>query len=203
MSDFNDRGRPVKRKREDWAGPGPGHRDNDKTSKADMAPPLPKEALSKDEKVTSIGPAVESFCPPIRELEQRLDDDKPVLVEQDARLLADYRRLCESYVAQHAKCSRLEKENGQLQVAHARLVDENTQLNRRCRDEEARLCHFREAIQKMRDSVIDMVETCENFKMTEGPAAGGADGPTHEQEKVAVIVPVVHVQEDQGTSASH
>ncbi|KAI3044908.1 hypothetical protein CBS147353_11815 [Aspergillus niger] len=212
MSDFNDRGRPVKRKREDWAGPGAGHRDNDKTSKAvepsqqpskAMAPPLPKEALSKDEKVASIGPAVESFCPPIRELEQRLDDDKPVLAEQDARLLADYRRLCESYVAQHAKCSRLEKENGQLQVAHARLVDENTQLNRRCREEEARLCQFREAIQKMRDSVIDMVETCENFKMTEGPAAGGADGPTHEQEKVAVIVPVVHVQEDQGTSASH
>jgi hypothetical protein len=34
MNDFNDRGRPVKRKREDWAGPGSGHRDNDKTSKA-------------------------------------------------------------------------------------------------------------------------------------------------------------------------
>ncbi|KAI2859408.1 hypothetical protein CBS76997_11454 [Aspergillus niger] len=105
MSDFNDRGRPVKRKREDWAGPGPAYRDNDKTSKAvepsqqpskDMAPPLPKKALSKDEKVVSIGPAVESFCPPIRELEQRLDDDKPVLAEQDARLLADYRRLCET-----------------------------------------------------------------------------------------------------------
>ncbi|PYH67076.1 uncharacterized protein BO88DRAFT_427257 [Aspergillus vadensis CBS 113365] len=185
MTDFNDRGRPVKRKREDWAGPGLGHRDNDKMSKAvepsqqplkDMAPPLPKEALSKDEKVASIGAAVESFCPPIRELEQRLEDDKPVLAEQDARLLADYRRLCDLY----------------LQVAHARLVDENTQLNCRCRDEEARLCHFWEVIQKMRDSVIDMVEMCENFKMTEGPAAG-----------VAVIVPVVHVQEDQGTSASH
>ena len=34
MNDFHDRGRPVKRKREDWAGPGSGHRDNDKTSKA-------------------------------------------------------------------------------------------------------------------------------------------------------------------------
>ncbi|OJZ80287.1 hypothetical protein ASPFODRAFT_212793 [Aspergillus luchuensis CBS 106.47] len=64
MSDLNDRGRPVKRKREDWAGSGPGHRDNDKISKAvepfhqpskAMAPPLPKEALSKDEKVASIG----------------------------------------------------------------------------------------------------------------------------------------------------
>ncbi|OJZ79661.1 hypothetical protein ASPFODRAFT_54865 [Aspergillus luchuensis CBS 106.47] len=212
MSDFSDRGRPVKRKREDWAGPGPKHRDNDKTSKAvepsqqpskAMAPPLPKEALSKDEEVASIGPAVESICPPIRELQQRLDDHNPVLAEQDARLVADYRRLCESYVAQHAKCSRLEKENGQLQVAHARLVDENTQLNRRCRDEEARLCHFRDAIQKLRDGVIDVVETCENFKMTEASAASGADGPTQEQEKVAVIVPVVHVQEDQGTSASH
>ncbi|GKZ75117.1 hypothetical protein AnigIFM60653_002843 [Aspergillus niger] len=211
MSDIIDRGRPIKRKREDWAGPGPAHRDNDKTSKAveksqqpskAMAPPLAKEeALSKDEKVTSIGAAVESFCPPIRDLQQRLDDYKPVLAEQDARLLADYRRLCESYVAQHAKCSRLEKENGQLQVAHARLVDENTQLNRRCRDEEARLCHFREAIQKMRDGVIDVVETWEDFKMTEAPAAGGAEKPTQETENVAVIVPVVPVPKDQGTSA--
>ncbi|GLA56112.1 hypothetical protein AnigIFM63604_004536 [Aspergillus niger] len=166
-----------------------------------MAPPLPKEALSKDEKVASVGPAVESTCPPIRELQQRLDDHNQVLAEQDARLVADYRRLCESYVAQHAKCSRLEKENGQLQVAHARLVDENIQLNRRCRDEEARMCHFRDAIQKMRDGVIDVVETCENFKM-EAPAAGGADERTQENEKMAVIVPVVHVPKDQGTSAS-
>ncbi|BCR99980.1 uncharacterized protein AKAW2_50322S [Aspergillus luchuensis] len=211
MSDFIERGRPVKRKREDWAGPGPGHRDNDKTSKAvepsqqpskAMAPPLPTEALSKDEKVASIGLAAEAFRPLTREL-QRLDDQNPVLAEQAARLVALFRRVWESYVAQHAKCSRLEKENGQLQVTHARLVDENTQLHRHCRDEEARLCHFRDAIQKMRDGVIDVVETCENFKMTETSAAGGADGPTQEQEKVAVIVPVVHVQEDQGTSASH
>ncbi|GLA56208.1 hypothetical protein AnigIFM63604_005668 [Aspergillus niger] len=212
MSDFNDRGRPVKRKREDWAGPGPGHRDNDKISKAvepfqplskAMAPPTrPTEALSKDEKVASTGAAVESFCPPIRDLQQRVDDHKPVLAEQDARLVADYRRLCESYVTQHAKCSRLEKENGQLQVAHARLVDENTQLNRRCRDEEARLNHFREAIQKLRDDVIDVVETCGNFKMTEDPAAAGAGEPTQENENVAVIVPVVHVPKDQGTNAS-
>ncbi|PYH50946.1 uncharacterized protein BO96DRAFT_439468 [Aspergillus niger CBS 101883] len=190
MSDFNDREQLVKRKREDWAGPGPAHYNNDKTSKTIEPSQQPSKILFFfNEEVASISPAIKSFYPPIRELEQRLDDNKL--------------RLCESYVAQHAKCSRLEKKNGQLQIAHARLVNENTQLNRRYRDEEARLCHFREAIQKMRDSVIDMIETCKNFKMTEGPAAGGADGPTHEQEKVAVIVPVVHVQEDQGTSTSH
>ncbi|GLA79185.1 hypothetical protein AtubIFM55763_002749, partial [Aspergillus tubingensis] len=166
-----------------------------------MAPPLPKEALSKDEKVASIGLAAESFRPLIRELQQ-LDDQNPVLAEQAARLVALFRRLWESYVAQHAKSSRLEKEISQMQIAHACLVDENTQLNRRRRDEEARLCHFREAIQKMRDSVIDMVETCEDFKMTEAPAAGCAEKPTQETENVAVIVPVVHVPKDQGTSAS-
>ncbi|GLA09638.1 hypothetical protein AnigIFM60653_011969 [Aspergillus niger] len=191
MSDFNDRGRPVKRKREDWAGPGPEHRDNDKISKAvestqqpseAMAPPLPKEALSKDEKVTSIGLAAESFRPLIRELQQ-LDDQNPVLAEQAARLVALFRRLWESYVAQHAKSSRLVKEISQMQIAHACLVDENTQLNRRCRDEEARLCHFRATIQKLRK-------------------AGGADEPTQEKENVAVIVSAVHAQEDQDTSAS-
>lgn len=34
MSNFNDREQLVKRKREDWAGPGPAHYNNDKTSKA-------------------------------------------------------------------------------------------------------------------------------------------------------------------------
>lgn len=76
-----------------------------------MAPPLPKKTLSKDKKITSISPAIKLFYSPIRELEQRLDDDKLVLAEQDARLLADYQHLCESYVAQHAKCSRFEKKN--------------------------------------------------------------------------------------------
>ncbi|GLA44653.1 hypothetical protein AnigIFM63309_004699 [Aspergillus niger] len=202
MSDFNDRGRPVKRKREDWAGPGPEHRDDDKISKAVESTQQPsEEALSKDEKVASIGLAAESFRPLIRELQQ-LDDQNPVLAEQAARLVALFRRLWESYVAQHAKSSRLEKENGQLQVAHARLVDENTQLNRRCRDEEARLCHFRATIQKLRKGVIDVFEKWENFQMTEAPAAGGADEPTQEKENVAVIVSAVHAQEDQGTSAS-
>ncbi|GKZ98423.1 hypothetical protein AnigIFM59636_003020 [Aspergillus niger] len=209
MSDFNDRGRPVKRKREDWAGPGLGHRDNDKTSKAvepsqqpskAKAPPLPTEALSKDEKVASTGLAAETVRPLIRELQQ-LDDQNPVLAEQAARLVALFRRLWESYVAQNAKSSRLEKEISQMQIAHACLVDENTQLNRRCRDEEARLCHFRAAIQKLQKGVIDVVEKWENFQMTEAPAAGCAEKPTQEKEDVAVIVSAVPAQEDQGTSA--
>ncbi|XRM38733.1 hypothetical protein ABZX51_002130 [Aspergillus tubingensis] len=203
MNDFDDRGRPVKRKREDWTGPGSGHRDNDKTSKAAMAPPLPKEALSKDEKVASIGLAAEAFRPLMRELQQ-LDDQNPVLAEQAARLVALFRRLWESYVAQHAESSRLEKEISRMQIAHACFVDENTQLNRRRQDEEAeaRLCHFRAAIQKLRKGVIDVFEKWENFQMTEAPAAGGADGPTQEEENVAVIVSAVHAQGDQGTSAS-
>ncbi|KAL3251113.1 hypothetical protein ABHI18_010814 [Aspergillus niger] len=209
MNDFNDRGWPVKRKREDWAGPGPGHRDNDKTSKAvepfqqsskAMAPPLPRETLSKDEKVASIGLAAEAFRPLMRELQQ-LDDQNPVLAEQAARLVALFRRLWESYVAQHAESSRLEKEISQMQIAHACLVDENTQLNRRCQNEEARLCHFRAAIQKLRKGVIDVFEKWENSQMTEAPAAGGADRPTQE-ENVAVIVSAVHAQGGQGTSAS-
>ncbi|GLA56120.1 hypothetical protein AnigIFM63604_004658 [Aspergillus niger] len=210
MSDFNDRGRPVKRKREDWAGPGQGHRDDDKVLKAvgptqqpseAKAPPLPKEELSKNEKVASIGLAAEAFRPLTREL-QRLDDQNPVLAEQAARLVALFRRLWESYVAQHAESSRLEKENSQLQVTHASLVVENTQLHSRCRGEEARLCHFREAVQKLRDGVIGVFEKWENLTMMEAAAAGGAGEPTPGNENVAVIVPAVHFQEDEGTSAS-
>ncbi|GJP87306.1 uncharacterized protein AlacWU_00205 [Aspergillus niger] len=196
MSDFNDREQLVKRKREDWAGPGPAHYNNDKTSKTIEPSQQPSKILFF---LTWHRHFPKKHCQKMR----RLLPLARLSSHSIPRFATDYQRLCESYVAQHAKCSRLEKKNGQLQIAHARLVNENTQLNRRYRDEEARLCHFREAIQKMRDSVIDMIETCKNFKMTEGPAAGGADGPTHEQEKVAVIVPVVHVQEDQGTSTSH
>ncbi|KAI2859413.1 hypothetical protein CBS76997_11254 [Aspergillus niger] len=145
------RGRPVKRKREDWARPGLGHSDNGRISK------------------------------PVEPCQQPSQ---------------------ESYVAKHAESSRLEKENSQLQVTHASLVVENTQLNSCCRGEEARLCHFREAVQKLRDGVIGVFEKWENLTMMEAAAAGGAGEPTPENENVAVIVPAVHFQEDEGTSAS-
>ncbi|OJZ80042.1 hypothetical protein ASPFODRAFT_54035, partial [Aspergillus luchuensis CBS 106.47] len=57
MSHCNEHGRPVKRKREDWAGPGLGHCDNGSISKPvepcqqpsqAMTPPLPRGPLAKD-----------------------------------------------------------------------------------------------------------------------------------------------------------
>ncbi|GLA09621.1 hypothetical protein AnigIFM60653_011952 [Aspergillus niger] len=63
MSECNDQGQPVKRKREDWAGRGLGHCDSDKISKAadsfqqsskTMTPPLPRGPLAKDEKIASM-----------------------------------------------------------------------------------------------------------------------------------------------------
>ncbi|PYH67014.1 uncharacterized protein BO88DRAFT_427226 [Aspergillus vadensis CBS 113365] len=184
MSDFNDRGQLVKRKYKDWAGPGLGHCDNDKMSKAvepsqqpskAKAPPLPTEALSKDEKVTSTGLAAET---------------------QAARLVALFRRLWELYITQNAKSSRLEKEISQMQITHTCLVNENTQLNCHCRDEEACLCHFRAVIQKLQKDIINVVKKWENFQMTEAPAAGGAEKPTQEKEDVAVIMSAVPAQED-------
>ncbi|GKZ75079.1 hypothetical protein AnigIFM63309_002916 [Aspergillus niger] len=100
MSHCNEQGRPVKRQREDWAGPGLGHRDNSRISK------------------------------PVEPCQQPSQ---------------------ESYVAKHAESSRLEKENSQLQVAHVVLVEEKAQMDRRCRDADARIGHFRDANQKVRD----------------------------------------------------
>ncbi|KAL3260604.1 hypothetical protein ABHI18_004446 [Aspergillus niger] len=143
MSHCNEQGRPVKRKREDWAGPGLGHRDNGRISK------------------------------PVEPCQQPSQ---------------------ESYVAKHAESSRLEKENSQLQVAHAALIEEKAQMDRRCRDADTRIGHFRDTIQKVRDGVIEMFEKWEDSQMTEAPATGGADVPTQENENVAVIMSAMYVQ---------
>ncbi|OJZ80337.1 hypothetical protein ASPFODRAFT_223607 [Aspergillus luchuensis CBS 106.47] len=143
MSHCNEQGRPVKRKREDWAGPGLGHRDNGRIS-------------------------------------------KPVeLCQQPSQ---------ESYVAKHAESSRLEKENSQLGHFRDALIEEKAQMDRRCRDADARIGHFQDTIQKVRDGVIEMFEKWEDSQMTEAPATGGADVPTQENENVAVIMSAMHVQ---------
>lgn len=51
--------------------------------------------------------------------------------------------------------------------------------------------------------MINVVKIYENFKMTEASAASSTNKPTQEQKKVAVIVPMVYIQKNQGTSASH
>ncbi|RDH26135.1 hypothetical protein BDQ94DRAFT_180364 [Aspergillus welwitschiae] len=136
-------GRPVKRKREDWAGPGLGHRDNDRISKPVEPCQRPSQLRSSSHEAyfASISSTAEAFRPLIRGLQQ-LDNQTPVLTEQAARLVARYWRLWES----------------QLQVVHATLVEEQAQMGRRCRDADARIGRFRDAIQKMWDGVIEMFE---------------------------------------------
>ncbi|GLA56167.1 hypothetical protein AnigIFM63604_004919 [Aspergillus niger] len=189
MSDFNDRGRPVKRKREDWMDSGPGHRDNGKTSNA------VNHSSSRRRPWYRHSPR--KRC---RKMRRSLPLARPP--KQAARLVALYRRLWKSYVGQHSESSRLKKENSQFQVAHACLVGENTQLNRRCRAEEARSCDFREVMQELREDVLEVFEKWEDPQMTETPVAGGTAKPTLANENVAVVVPAVHFQGDQGTSAS-
>ncbi|GLA44565.1 hypothetical protein AnigIFM63309_003787 [Aspergillus niger] len=48
----------------------------------------------------------------------------------------------------------------------------------------------------------DLQQDCEDSKMTEASATGGADKPTQENEEVAVIMSAVHVKEVEGTGAS-
>ena len=61
---------------------------------------------------------------------------------------------------------------------------------------------IQEATRKVREGVIDVFEKCEDSKMTEASATGGADKPTQENEEVAVIMSAVHVKEVEGTGAS-
>ena len=81
-----------------------------------------------------------------------------------------------------------------MQVAHAALIEEKAQMDRRCRDADTRIGHFRDTIQKVRDGVIEMFEKWEDSQMTEAPATGGADVPTQENEDVAVIMSAMYVQ---------
>jgi hypothetical protein len=117
---------------------------------------------------------------------QRLDDQNPVLVEQAARLVALYRRLWESYVAKHADSSRLERENHQLQLAHSRLTDEKSHLERHCREQEARSGHFQEAFRKVREGVVEMFEKWEDSKAEPATAESAKGNKEKGSQAVAV-----------------
>jgi chromosome segregation ATPase len=105
-----------------------------------------------------------------------------VLAEQAAHLVALYRRLWESYVAKHADSSRVERENDQLQLAHSRLTDEESHLERRCREQEARSRHFQEVFRKVQEGVVELVEKWEDFK-AELATADSAKGNKETENK--------------------
>ncbi|KMK56459.1 hypothetical protein Y699_05374 [Aspergillus fumigatus Z5] len=189
MSDFNNfQGRPIKRKRDTSCNrAGPGNRDVAEMRKDANShnQQLPKSTISssnneptaKEEKAPAVPPTAaaspaEPFKPLIREL-QRLDDQNPVLAEQAARLVALYRQLWESYVANHADSSRLKSETHRLQL-------EKSHLERHCKEQEARSSRFQEAFQKVRDGVVEMFENWEASK-AELATADSAKGNTTEK----------------------